>query len=115
MVECITRAVFLCKLRELEPFRDCCEANVFGGSRQPAPIPWISVCNYIGRLMLVLLVPIPFYVRLSLYYLFEHPEIIQRHAAAGRLGLVLHYNYRLLQVSKTNVNQGTKATVLHLP
>ena len=99
IVECISRALFLCKLKELEPFNDCCEASYLGclqkeGGKQRM---WIEPCNIIGRLVLVLVLPIPFYIRLAMYYLFEHPEIVTRYYAALRIGLPVHHNFRLMQ------------------
>ena len=50
--------------------------------------------------MLVMLVPIPFYVRLALYYAFEHPEMKKRNAAASVIGLQQKYSYRMVQVGR---------------
>ena len=46
---------------------------------------------------MVLLLPIPFYIRLGVYYVFEHPEIVDRYEAASVLGMPPEYNFRLLR------------------
>ena len=96
MTECISRALFLCKLRDLEPFAECCEANLFGCF--PAkPKKWIDVCNLFGRILLVVLLPFPFYIRLAVYFVVEDPEIQDRYDISNELGLPMAWNYRLLQ------------------
>ena len=99
LIECIARALFLCKIRDLDPFKDCCESSYLGCFQKAIGKQrrWIDPCNIIGRLALVLVLPIPFYIRLIMYYYFEHPEITDRTAKAASHGLELHHNYRLLQ------------------
>ena len=55
------------------------------------------MCNLFGRILLVFCVPLPFYIRLAVYYMFENPEIEMRHEAAENVGLPMYFNYRLLQ------------------
>ncbi len=90
-------ALFLCKIRHLEPFEDCCQSNAYGHCRSCKPQPWHGICAVVGRVLLVLSLPIPFYIRLVLYYLFESPEITDRQTAAEKLGLERTYDCRLLQ------------------
>ena len=97
LAACIFRALFLCKLRDLDAFQDCCNANYLGCVHNDKPRPWINICQTIGRIMLVFVLPFPFYIRLIAYYLFENPEIQTRHLAAEQLNLPVYYNYRLLQ------------------
>lgn len=102
MIDSISRAVFLCKIRELDAFKDCCDAKVTGclkkKDKEPAHnLTWITVCNLFGRFMLVFFVPFPFYIRLVVYYMWENPEIMDRHEAASNLELMVYYNFRLIQ------------------
>lgn len=90
LIECVSKALFLCKLRELEAFKGCCEASYLheyytGPCTTVRPRPWLGVCEMVGRFLLVLLLPLPFYVRLMLYYAFEHQEVIEL------IGLVLMF------------------------
>ena len=95
--QCLSRAIFMCQLKETDAFGDCCEANMCGCLREDEPLPWINLCQLVGRITLVLVAPFPFYIRLILYYIFEHPEIMQRREATERVGLSVWYDYRILQ------------------
>ena len=99
LTESITRALFLCKLRDLDAFKECCDANIFSTwcTKVERPRKWIGLCNFVGKALLVFLMPLPFYLRVVAYYLYEHEEINNRMEASGRLGYSLVYNYRLLQ------------------
>ena len=96
IISSLSRAIFLCKIKELEPFKDCCEARVCGQC-PCSNKPWKSVCSFFGRVLLVFFLPLAFYIRLVVYYMFEHPEIEQRLEAASNLDLNVYYNYRLMQ------------------
>ncbi len=95
--KCLSRAIFMCQLQETEAFGDCCEANMCGCLRQDEPLPWINLCQLVGRIVLVLVAPFPFYIRLIMYYMFEHPEIMARRDASARVNLGVWYDYRILQ------------------
>ena len=95
--ECVAKGFFQCKMRELEPFRDCCNANLYGCYTGVKPRPWISLCHAVGRVLLVFLLPTPYYIRLLLYYKFEHPEIQLRLDAASRIGLPIDFHYSIIQ------------------
>jgi len=98
LMECISKALFLCKLRELDAFKDCCDASISGSCLTTSQHrPWISCCKIVGRLMMVLVLPLPFYIRLFLYYAFEQQEVADRNRAASSLELSVTYNYRLMQ------------------
>ena len=97
LAACIFRALFQCKLRDLDAFQDCCTANYLGCVHKDKPKPWIDVCQIIGRIALVFVLPFPFYIRLVAYYVFEYPEIQLRHDAAELFQLPVYYNFRLLQ------------------
>ena len=93
----LSRAVFLCKIQHVPAFQDCCEANVCGCIRESNPIMWISVCRLIGRVMMVLFLPIPFYARMVLYFLFEEEEVLARRRAAANAGLQDMFEFNVLQ------------------
>lgn len=99
MIESLSRAIFLCKIRELDAFNDCCDANITGCIHKDPENkrPWIGLCNVFGRFLLVFCLPFPFYIRLFVYYMFESPEMMDRHEAANNLGLMVYYNFRLIQ------------------
>ena len=97
ITECISRALILCKIRELEPFEDCCESSMLGCVRKGPQHPWSSLCILVGKLMLVVIMPFAYYIRVGVYYTFEYQEVLDRHAAAAVVDLPLVYNYRPLQ------------------
>ena len=97
ITECVSRALFLCKIRELEPFEDCCNANLMGCVTKGPQDRWLSVCSLFGRVLLVIILPFAYYIRVALYYVFEYHEMLYRHAAADNVNLTLDYNYRPLQ------------------
>ena len=100
----IASNVFLCRLRNVGPFRACCRTNMFRScatSERTLPLPtspWIKFWSNVGLVLLVVAVPSPYYLRLFVYYLFERKEVMARKATADRLGLAeafgnspLHY------------------------
>ena len=76
---CLSKAIFFCKMREVQAIGDCCESNVFGMVRYNEPYPWINLCYFVGRLLLVLCLPLPYYIRLVLYYIFEVGQCLIQH------------------------------------
>lgn len=88
--KCYRRCDYMCN------FCNCCNMRR-SFAKCMARQRWISVCNIFGRILLVLFILIPFYIRLTVYYLFEHQEIMDRRTAADHLGLEVGHNYRLMQ------------------
>ena len=105
-----------CGLIKYEPFLTCCRESIIGswdarflflkllpsGSecnkacRQV--ISWAHVAYVIAGLILMGSVPVPYYIRLAIYYNYEEPEIEARKDAIENLGLseelnlnVFHY------------------------
>ncbi|KAK2147221.1 hypothetical protein LSH36_563g02048 [Paralvinella palmiformis] len=93
---CISRAVFFCKIRQMEPFKRCCKANMLSIFPDHAPIPWIALWKRIGLLFMILLMPLPYYVRLVIYYCFEIDELSGRKNAAEEVGLSIAYDKSLM-------------------
>ena len=78
LIESISKTMFFCKLREFHAFRDCCEANCVDRTCTTGrPRMWIDVCDVVGRALLVVVVAVPFYVRVVIYYIFEYQEVTQ--------------------------------------
>ena len=90
-------AVFFCTLGELYAFKDCCESNIFGTLLKfKRYVPWIKLFKLLGRILLVLAIPTPFYIRLFIYYTWEHPEVMLRKESAAKLDLSTWFEYRVL-------------------
>ena len=97
VMQSLFRAVFLCRLEEVGAFQDCCESSVYGYHGKKKARPWISLCRIVGRILFVFFLPLPYYVRLIIYYMFEHEEIIIRRAATDAVGLPPYFDYKILQ------------------
>lgn len=82
-------AVFQCKLRNVGPFRDCCHAKMYrkSGGQGEHETKWISFWSKVGLVLMVLLIPSPYYLRLFVFYQFEYDEVVARKEATANLGL----------------------------
>ena len=71
-------------------------------SHSPSLIPFLSSSIYqvVAKTLVLLLVPVPYYVRLFVYFRFEQSEISARRAAISQLGLQESFN-----VYRSNVIQ----------
>jgi len=81
----IFSAIFGCQVRFLGPFRDCCKSRMFSNSR--FTITWGNFCKRLAKILLILLIPTPFYLRLVVYYKFESEEVERRKKAIAVGGL----------------------------
>ena len=76
LLACLSKAIFFCKMREVPAIGDCCQSSVFRMLRDKDkekndPYHWITPCYIVGRLLLVICLPLPYYIRLMFYYMFE--------------------------------------------
>ena len=76
LLACLSKAVFFCKMREVPAIGDCCQSSVFRmlcdkDKEKNDPYHWITPCYIVGRLLLVICLPLPYYIRLVFYYMFE--------------------------------------------
>jgi len=78
-------AIFGCQVRFLGPFRDCCKTKMFQSSQYT--ITWGKFCKRLAKILLILLIPTPFYLRLIVYYQFECEEVERRKRAMASSGL----------------------------
>nr|KAG5705592.1 hypothetical protein BaRGS_034790 [Batillaria attramentaria] len=84
--------LFLCRLRHLSPFTDCCGTNVLGtlnpGLRMPT---WFRCARVLARILLLIVIVLPWIIRLGLYYYYEKPVVEWKQQAATRAGLHLPF------------------------
>ena len=76
-----SNAIFCRKTREVPAIGKCCKTNVFGkvhdrDNDNGDPYHWITPCYFVGRLLLVLCLPLPYYIRLVFYYMFEVGQVV---------------------------------------
>ena len=93
---CLSRAIFHCRLKEVGPFKRCCKANMLSMFPDHAPMPWIALWKRVGLLLMILCMPIPYYLRLVIYYCFEIDELSGRNSAAENVGLEIPYDKSLM-------------------
>ena len=92
----ICNAIFRCKIKDMGPFPQCCSANMFKSCRCCPPTPWFSFWKRVGRLLMVACIPIPYYIRLLVFYKFENTELMARKEAIARLGVEESYENSLM-------------------
>jgi len=72
-------AFFKCQVRFLAPFRECCKSKIFRCSS--FTITWGNFCKKKAKILLIFLIPTPFYLRLVVYYVFERNDVESRKKA----------------------------------
>ena len=78
-------AIFGCQVRFLAPFRNCCKAKIFRSDRYK--ITWGRFCKRLAKVLLIMFVPTPFYLRLVIFYKYEYEELEKRKRATAECGL----------------------------
>ena len=88
----ISHAVFSCGMKDTEPFKDCCQTKLFKLCSTRSSSKWITVFGPLAKLLLVIIIPLVFYIRIIFYYVFEHDEVTYRHGRAQLAGLTMSPN-----------------------
>ena len=78
-------AIFGCQVRFLAPFRNCCKAKMLRSDRYK--ITWGRFCKRLAKVLLILFIPAPFYLRLAIFYQYEYDELKRRKSATEQVGL----------------------------
>ena len=102
-----------CGIRRWEPFLSCCKESIFG-SWSPRFLwiklrkrsdcntsckkycSWEHVFNLLGGLLLLLAIPIPYYIRVGIYYAYEEAEVRARKEVIKDLGLKYPWEHTLI-------------------
>lgn len=81
--------IFKCKIRHVGPFVDCCSKSTFGPLKHRCSheVKWVTTCKLFVKLLAFFLLPLPFYIRVLIYYNYETEEIFSRRSAMSHLGL----------------------------
>lgn len=107
--------VFRCRIRKWEPFASCCRESIFGSwspnflwfklkKRSDCNIgcrkylSWGHLAELCGGFLMLAAIPIPYYIRLIVYYQFEEEEISDRRDALEMLDLDPVYEHSLLHL-----------------
>lgn len=106
--------IFLCGIRKHQPFLTCCKESVFGSwSPKLLWIPlmqkfycninwrqfasWGHLFHLLGGVLLMAAIPVPYYIRIIIYYYAEEPEIKDRKIASDQLDLKPLLDHNLFQ------------------
>ncbi len=90
------KAFFQCYIKDIGPFKTCCQSNMFRLWRTRLRVKWIQFFKIIGLLLTIAAIPIPYYFRVLMFYKFEHPELLERELAAESVGLHDIHDYNIL-------------------
>jgi len=78
-------AIFGCQVRFLAPFRSCCKAKIIRS--EGYKITWGRFCKKLAKVLLIVFIPTPFYLRLAIFYNYEWEELKRRKSAIEEAGL----------------------------
>ncbi|XP_055894387.1 uncharacterized protein LOC106079075 isoform X1 [Biomphalaria glabrata] len=84
-----------CKMKNLDPFKDCCETSIYA-SMEPKfrhKITWHKFVQLTVKTFMLILIPVPYYIRLLIYFMFEEEELSLRQAAVDANGLTTSFNF----------------------
>lgn len=91
-----------CKIKALDPFTECCDRSVYAKFEPQIKhtCTWHMCAQAFIRIVMVFLIPIPFYLRVFLYYQFEEEEIYSRRDFTKSLHIKEYYDFH-----RTNIIQ----------
>ncbi|ESO02614.1 hypothetical protein HELRODRAFT_161903 [Helobdella robusta] len=105
---------FRCECGKTDPFKTCCGESLVG-SWSPNFLwchlqkkcnmnnscreccPWYTIFKCFTTLLLIALLPLPFYIRVIMFYLFEKSELDTRHEFLDKLNLDMDVGQILFQ------------------
>ncbi|OWF48967.1 uncharacterized protein LOC110452456 [Mizuhopecten yessoensis] len=84
-----------CKIKALDPFRECCDRSVYASleTQIAHKCTWHMFVQMAVKILLLFLVPIPYYVRVYIYYQFEEGEMVRRDMVAREFNLQMGFNF----------------------
>jgi len=85
LFQSLFRAMFKCHIRFAGPFRECCQTNMLYSTERQ--VPWTKCFRKVAKVILILVIPTPFYVRLFMFYKFECEALVDRKRAVALAGL----------------------------
>ncbi|XP_064609260.1 uncharacterized protein LOC135473341 [Liolophura sinensis] len=85
-----------CKLRHIEPFTECCGESIFGPAKNNLDerFTWHHcLVKFIRILLMLAIIPIPYFARLAVYYIYEQAEILRRRQAINVSNVTEPYSF----------------------
>ncbi|KAK6993823.1 hypothetical protein BgiMline_010394 [Biomphalaria glabrata] len=81
-----------CRIRHLEPLKECCNTNILGRLNPGANIiTWYRCMKIFASFVILALVAVPWFIRMAFYFVFEKSVVESKLNSAQRLGLEPHY------------------------
>ncbi|CAL1536303.1 unnamed protein product [Lymnaea stagnalis] len=81
-----------CRLRHLESLKECCSTNILGRFNPGLKIiTWFQCMKIFASFVILIMIAIPWIIRIITYYVYEEPLVLSKVKAAGRLGLALGF------------------------
>lgn len=102
LTDLIYEKCYLCKIGHDLGFRWCCYSSIcpqhmqFHRSRKYTCMSWMKCCQGLMKLVLVMLIPQPWILRLIVYYYYEKIDFESRRLAAESQGLSMSFKGYLL-------------------
>ena len=82
-----------CKISKASPFRECCTADLYKSIHSiDKEVTWLSFFRKLNRIIVVLLLPLPFYIRLIIFYTFESEDISAKQRLLDSQNVHLSYD-----------------------
>ena len=101
-LDLIYEKCYLCNIGHDMSFKWCCDSPICPQNIQCkqsstyTSMPWLKCCQSFMKLILVLLIPQPWILRLLVYYYYEKIDFDTRRSAAEKQGLTLSFKGYLL-------------------
>lgn len=86
-----------CKVKNINPFTDCCESSIYGKCADKFinyNITWHTCMKIFIKVLLLILLPAPFYIRVFVFYYFESERYEERRINALINQLETEYDFK---------------------
>ena len=91
ILQTICSMIFNLKIRNVGPFKECCHTNMFAGCR--GKYPWYKCGMTFAYVLLIFVIPLPYYIRLIIFYTHENVEVLTRKQTTASKNLRESFNY----------------------
>ena len=98
LLENLFETIFKCQIRQVGPFQQCCYKNALEGCVccREAMFPWLKFWKKVAYVLLIMIIPLPYYIRLVLFYTCEYTEVMYRKDTIAQRGLLERYENSLI-------------------
>ena len=83
---------FRCRIRRLAPLKDCCDTDLLGRLNPGLRVlKWSACVRALAKLLLLLLLILPWVLRVWVFFAFEDATVTEKLEAADQLGLNTYF------------------------